>query len=180
MPRLLARERSTAAPGRVSCSPRSRTPRYYFCKKTPERPKIAKRPSTCGQTLPYPLSHTSRRRPTPAAAPAPRFAARLFSLPHPSPLSSPRRRARGPSPSSSSVAVVGLGGSSVTGSSPLDPTRVAAAAAVAGGAAFPHPLTAALLPSRSDEGVAHSSDRLVGLPREAATSPHARGRWRRP
>jgi hypothetical protein len=54
---------------------------------------------------------------------------------------------------------------------PLDPTRVAAAAAVAGGAAFPHPLTAVLLHSRSDEGTAHSSGGLVGLPCGAAASP---------
>jgi hypothetical protein len=54
---------------------------------------------------------------------------------------------------------------------PLDPTRVAAATAVAGGAAFPHPLTAVLLPSRSDEGAAHNSGGLVRLPRGAAASP---------
>jgi hypothetical protein len=54
---------------------------------------------------------------------------------------------------------------------PLDPTRVAAVAAVAGGAAFPTPLTAALLPSRSDEGAAHSSGRLVGLPCGATACP---------
>jgi hypothetical protein len=41
----------------VSCTP---APPLLLLQKTLERPKIAKRPSTLGQTLPYPLSLTPR------------------------------------------------------------------------------------------------------------------------
>jgi hypothetical protein len=76
----------------VSCSPHSRTPAITFAKKHLKDRKLQNNPLP--SVKPYPiLSHTPRRRPTPATAPVPRFAARLFSLLHPSPLSSPRSRA---------------------------------------------------------------------------------------